>query len=282
MADKKRFSLISNDSNNLLLLSKVKSNISDFSKFAEQIKMKVSGNKSFKAMMILKSILTDFNDSFSKLPELSKVKDRISEALDILSKEDEYWDESILETDSEKSEEMTQALDLLKSYSNTYTHEIKTNNLKEISKSSSKFTQKGFNLKKMEKLKLESIPETQDEKDTQFKKPNLKRFSEAIKTSEKINKIFTFDFNIFEIDDLLKEKTLPVVSSNVFRHLNFFEIKLINEKEFFTFAEALASGYSRSVPYHNDLHAVDVFQTIFNFFNKTEIDDVFLIKFNLI
>lgn len=271
----KRFSLFSNDSNlNQLILSNNKSNVSDISKLVEQVRNKLGGNKSVKVIRILKSVISDVNELVSKNPEVVKVNDKLNEAIDILVREEDYIEDSF-EGESEKSESVSEGLDLIKSYSNNYSNEMKTNNLLRLAKSNSKFTQKGFSLKKMKDLKLESIQE--DEETKRVKKPTIKRFSDAIKMSDKLSKLFGFDCNIFEIEDSLKQKTLPTVSSRIFSHLNYFEIDLIREKVFYSFAEELAAGYSRTVVYHNDIHAIDVFQTCFNFINKSDIDEVSII-----
>jgi hypothetical protein len=277
MSENKRFSIFSNDSNlNQLILSNNKSNVSDMSRLVEQVRNKLGGNKSVKVIRILKSVISDINEFVSKNPEIIKVNDKLNEAIDVLIREEDYIDDSFEGGESEKSESVTEGLDLIKSYSNNYSNEMKTNNLLRLAKSNSKFTQKGFSLKKIKDLKLESIKE--DEETKRVKKPTIKRFSDAIKMSDKLSKLFGFDCNIFEIEDSLKQKTLPTVSSKIFSHLNYFEIDLIREKVFYAFAEELAAGYSRTVVYHNDIHAIDVFQTVFNFTHISDIDEVSIFK----
>lgn len=73
--------------------------------------------------------------------------------------------------------------------------------------------------------------------------------------------IETYQFNIFELDQLLEKKTLISMATEIFTRKNFFEI-LIPEDKFENFIKEISDGYTRDVQYHNDLHAGDVFQTL--------------------
>lgn len=274
-AKDKRFSLFSNDSNlNQLILSNNKSNNSDMSRLVEKVRNKLGGTKSVKVIRILKSVISDVNELIQKSPEAVKMNDKLNEAIDILVREEDFIEDSF-DNESEKSESVSEGLDLIKSYSNNYSNEMKTNNLLRLAKSNSKFTQKGFSLKKIKDLKLESINEDEENIiSKRVKKPTIKRFSDAIRMSDKLAKLFSFDCNIFEIEESLKQKTLPTVSSHIFSRLNYFELDLIKEKVFYSFAEELTAGYSRTVVYHNDIHAIDVFQTVYNFIHHSDIDEV--------
>lgn len=82
------------------------------------------------------------------------------------------------------------------------------------------------------------------------------------KVNECLNKIDGFDFDIFELDEIIQRKSLYYVSNEIFSVLNFYE-DLIPETTFRSFIETITDGYSRSVSYHNDLHASDVLQTCY-------------------
>lgn len=83
--------------------------------------------------------------------------------------------------------------------------------------------------------------------------------------------INSFDFNIFELDQIAEKQTIQFMSNEIFSKLGFFDKKLINEDKFLNFMYILAEGYSRNVPYHNDLHAGDVFQTTYKMISSGKI-----------
>ena len=92
--------------------------------------------------------------------------------------------------------------------------------------------------------------------------------------------LFSFEsdsFNIFEFEkNIGKENILPSISIYV---LNFYELfdELIPYNKFEHFAYEITKGYHRENPYHNDLHAADMLQTIFNY----TINSKFQITLNL-
>lgn len=89
----------------------------------------------------------------------------------------------------------------------------------------------------------------------------------ANEINECLNKIEDFNFNIFELDNLVQKNSLLYVSSEIFSLLNFFE-DVIDEITFRNFLIEISDGYTRESPYHNDLHAADVLQTTFVMMEK--------------
>jgi hypothetical protein len=81
------------------------------------------------------------------------------------------------------------------------------------------------------------------------------------KVSANLSLIETYEFSIFELDNLLEKNTLFSMASEIFSRKNFFE-SMIPEDKFTSFMKEITNGYSRKVFYHNDLHAGDVFQTL--------------------
>jgi len=71
----------------------------------------------------------------------------------------------------------------------------------------------------------------------------------------------SFDFNMFELDDLTNGNCLYYFTLNLFNSHNFFQF--IDETIFKDFILFIKKGYSRENPYHNDIHAADVLQTCF-------------------
>jgi len=82
-----------------------------------------------------------------------------------------------------------------------------------------------------------------------------------------LDKIQSFDFNVFELNDLVEKRTLEFISNEIFERGNFFE-EMIDEKKFKNFIREISNGYDRAVVYHNDLHACDVLQTCYVMISK--------------
>lgn len=92
-----------------------------------------------------------------------------------------------------------------------------------------------------------------------------------IKINECLNKIECFDFDVFELDNLVGDQTLFYLSHEICNSLLFFE-DLVNESKFKNFIQEITKGYYRSdVKYHNDLHASDVLQTLYNMIERGDV-----------
>lgn len=81
------------------------------------------------------------------------------------------------------------------------------------------------------------------------------------------------DFNIFVLEEHLKTKTVYIMTQEVFNEKGYFD-SLIKEKTFYLFLEQVIKGYDRKIPYHNDMHAGDVFQTVFTIFSQGDLEEV--------
>lgn len=111
-------------------------------------------------------------------------------------------------------------------------------------------------------------------------KPNLGERRSTVNTvSPKIanelitclNKIEDFDFNVFELNDIVGTNSMLYVCNEIFSSLYFYE-DVIEEKRFRKFVSKITEGYDRkNVVYHNDLHATDVTQTLFVMMEKGSI-----------
>jgi hypothetical protein len=81
------------------------------------------------------------------------------------------------------------------------------------------------------------------------------------------------NFNIFEFEKKIgKEHILPSLSVYV---LNFYELfdEIVPYNKFENFVYEIAKGYHRENPYHTDLHAADMLQSIFtyNLYSKFQV-----------
>ena len=87
-----------------------------------------------------------------------------------------------------------------------------------------------------------------------------------------------FSFDIFALEELTGKSLLKVMSLEVFNQKNYFET-IVNKNTFLNFIDEVTNGYTRNITYHNDIHAADVFQTVFVMFSVGDIDDVRLYNY---
>ena len=89
-----------------------------------------------------------------------------------------------------------------------------------------------------------------------------------------INLDFESDkFNIFEFEKLIgKDNILPAISVYVFNYNELFD--LIPYQKFENCVYNIAKGYHRENPYHTDLHAADMLQTIFIYDNFSKLQQI--------
>ena len=79
-------------------------------------------------------------------------------------------------------------------------------------------------------------------------------------------------FNIFEFEKKIgKKNILPVTSIYIFNHHELFD--LIPYEKFEHFAYEISQGYHRENPYHTDLHAADMLQSIFVYNIHSNLED---------
>lgn len=89
--------------------------------------------------------------------------------------------------------------------------------------------------------------------------------------------IDNFDYNIFDLDDLLDRQTLTVLSTQIMQKFNYFEERLLREDKFRNFMKEITNGYDRNVTYHNDLHAGDVLQTTYVIIQRGDLANVIIL-----
>ena len=81
------------------------------------------------------------------------------------------------------------------------------------------------------------------------------------KISENLLDFKSPNFDIFKLENKVgKENILPVTSTYIFVSLNLFSI--IDYTRFESFIFCVGNGYNRDNPYHTDLHAADVVQSL--------------------
>ncbi len=82
--------------------------------------------------------------------------------------------------------------------------------------------------------------------------------------------IENLDYNIFELNELVETQSLTIISVEIFKKLDYFNKKLLNEDRLKKFVDKVTKGYDRNVTYHNDLHAADVLQSSFAIISNSE------------
>jgi len=93
------------------------------------------------------------------------------------------------------------------------------------------------------------------------------------KLGDILKSVDDFEFNVFELDKIVGRKTIFYTVNEVFERYSDL-INLVDETKFKNFLNYISDNYSRNNPYHNDLHAADVFQTTYVIMIKGNIVDV--------
>lgn len=94
------------------------------------------------------------------------------------------------------------------------------------------------------------------------------------KLTNKLYHVDSYDFNIFEIDELVQKETTFYISYEIFTRLDYFNEEIIDEEKFKRFTHEIIKGYDRNIAYHNDLHAGDVLQTFFVMLTNGNLEEV--------
>lgn len=95
-------------------------------------------------------------------------------------------------------------------------------------------------------------------------------------SEDTISSIEDQTFDIFKLEsEVGEENILSTVSTYIFTTMGFYS--MIRYDKFEAFIQAIARGYMRSNPYHNDLHAADVLQTSLVYIKKGKIKEKLLL-----
>ena len=91
--------------------------------------------------------------------------------------------------------------------------------------------------------------------------PELLKSGKMNRINEELLDFESYNFNIFKLEQKVgRENILPVTSTYIFSTLGLFNI--IDYTKFEPFIFRVASGYNRNNPYHTDLHAADICQSL--------------------
>lgn len=214
-------------------------------------------SKTLKAISILREVskVLRIDDEDSKLSL------KIDQAINLLGNEED--DELTRNNESLQSEEFDDTFTFLKTFSNTYSRDLKRTDFRNVAKK--------FTVRKNSKIKFE----VQDIEPMKKEKRSIsfKRFDSVIKIKDKLSTCDHFNFNLFELEALVKDKTLEVLAHYIFEKLDYFELGYFVETTFKAFTQEIASGYLK-IPFHNSMHACDVFQTTYILLVSTQLYEV--------
>lgn len=97
----------------------------------------------------------------------------------------------------------------------------------------------------------------------------------SVESSKKLSTIYEMDFNIFEFSELVGFKSFVIGGKLLIEHLDFGDlIKMDNLENFLT---SVRDGY-RDNPYHNQIHGLDVCQTMCMYLTKTNLTDLLFLN----
>lgn len=104
---------------------------------------------------------------------------------------------------------------------------------------------------------------------------NINNFNanSIIELGNNIKKIGEFSFDIFEMKKICKEKTMQHIAYEILSNFSFFDY-LIDERKLKNFMKEIAGNYGPNNPYHNEIHAADVMQTMYVIMTKGKMQEV--------
>ncbi len=157
-----------------------------------------------------------------------------------------------LKNKKQESEGMHNGLEYISVYSKSWDRQRKLDDMKMIFKSKTKnFEKKSSQMSQKSQQAIgeneEEYDITDDENDPSIMY-NIKSVSEEAQNL--LGRLENFDFNIFDLNNIIGRKTLPLISIEIFKSLKYFG-SVINEKTFFEYISHINDGYNRSVAYHN-------------------------------
>ena len=137
--------------------------------------------------------------------------------------------------------------DIYTKHKNKSEHDLKINNIKNIN---------GIKILFLED-KVSNLYESNLSKLNYISNGSLLNYSEGSASA-----IEELNFNIFELNEKVgRDNTLSTISCYIFITLGLYSF--FNYEKFENFIDIIQKGYNKNNPYHNDLHAADVFQTCY-------------------
>jgi calcium/calmodulin-dependent 3',5'-cyclic nucleotide phosphodiesterase len=96
---------------------------------------------------------------------------------------------------------------------------------------------------------------------------------EEVESCDVVLNIESIEFNIFHVTEKIgRAKLLPCVYKEILNKLDLKKDYVIDFHKLDRFTSQIRDGYKREVLYHNDLHAIDLCQTLFSWICRSSID----------
>jgi len=147
---------------------------------------------------------------------------------------------------------LANALDYIIQYSQIWERQRKINDMQDILKYSTASIEK-INSCFHSRANSKNIEDYSDNTDTE-KEIDVKilyNYKTLQNEAKKVLKgVDLFDFNIFDLNNVIAKKTLPFVSIQIFNNLNYFG-QIVNENTFLEYIKIINDGYDRKMAYHN-------------------------------
>jgi len=90
-----------------------------------------------------------------------------------------------------------------------------------------------------------------------------------------MSKLDYWGLDVFKVSDLSQERPLTVTTFTIFQTRDLFKTFQIAPVTLLNYLTTLENHYLKSVPYHNNLHAADVTQSIHYLLNSAALENVF-------
>jgi len=98
-----------------------------------------------------------------------------------------------------------------------------------------------------------------------------------------VNNFNSIDFNIFAFTkEVGRENVAFLIFNNIVENLelnNFKELPIIDPETLRNFVSEIVKGYDKNLSYHNEIHAADVCETLYSWFNSVDLQKDFGISF---
>ena len=131
------------------------------------------------------------------------------------------------------------------------------------------------------------------EYDNELKKANSYKIAETKLDTDALFEIFehdvddidldilidTTDFNIFKTSEKLgRKRVLPFLYCEIIKRMDIIDSYSIDILKINNFTQQIRDGYKISVLYHNDLHAIDLCQTLYTWSIKSGLSEILKLK----
>ena len=152
---------------------------------------------------------------------------------------------------------MRNVLDYISTYSQIWDRQRKINDMQDILKYSTQSIEQinscihSYNSKSFDDVSFDLDSDSLQNGSDLNIKYSIKNLPKDV--HEILKQIDDVDFNIFDLNQRIGKKTLPIISISIFKALGYFGT-IINESSFFEYIKEINNGYDRKMAYHNVIY----------------------------